>query len=607
MLKPDALAGLMVSDTPHAVLDVRERGAFERGHVFRTTTLPRRQLEFRVPGLVTAPATPIALIDADGALAPLAATTLGAMGYRDVRVLDGGLAAWRAAGRRVVQGLNVPSKVFGERALHEWGTPQIAPHELMRRIDKRDDLVIVDSRTFEEYHRGCIPGSISVPGGELVLRIGELVERPETTIVVHCGGRTRSYIGAESLRRMRLPNPIVALENGTMGWELAGLTLERGANRTAPAPGSKSHVQAAATAKRVAAEDGVRSLGVDDVRRLWDARRAAARTRKPGDLGAALVVDVGMSDAYARGHVPGAGWICRSRLESKIPGVGPDRTRPIVLTCEDGVASTLAAATLAGLGYKEVSVLEGGTRAWTDAGRPLEEGTTRVWDEADGVADRTTPLPHMLPTADAFAEAVGALGVGAGDRVVVYDTRGVVSAARVWWTFRAFGHDAVAVLDGGFPKWKAEGRPIESGEAKAVRRVFRATLRPALVRDLAAMRDNLTTRREQVLDARSAGRFAATEPEPRAGLRGGHIPGSLNLPSDTLVRPDGTLLPAGELRKKFEAAGVDFARPVATTCGSGITASVLAFALHVLGHPRVAVYDGSSTELGGRTDTPVKP
>src|SRR5207247_105963 len=158
MLKPDALAGLMASDTPHAVLDVRERGAFERGHVFRTTTLPRRQLEFRVPGLVTAPATPIALIDADGALAPLAPPP---------------------------------------------------------------------------------PGSISVPGGELVLRIGELVERPETTIVVHCGGRTRSYIGAESLRRMRLPNPIVALENGTMGWELAGLTLERGANRTAPAPGSK--------------------------------------------------------------------------------------------------------------------------------------------------------------------------------------------------------------------------------------------------------------------------------------------------------------------------------------------------------------------------------
>src|SRR5205814_5598239 len=134
--------------------------------------------------------------------------------------------------------------------LHEWRTPQVAPHELMRRIERHDDMVIVDSRTFEEYHRGCIPGSISVPGGELVPRIGELVQRPETTIVVHCGGRTRSYIGAESLRRMRLPNPIVALANGTMGREPAGLTLERGATRTAPDPGEASRVQAAAPAPR---------------------------------------------------------------------------------------------------------------------------------------------------------------------------------------------------------------------------------------------------------------------------------------------------------------------------------------------------------------------
>jgi rhodanese-related sulfurtransferase len=489
MLTPDALADLMGSDTPHAVFDVRERGAYERGHIFRTTSLPRRQLEFRVPTLVTAPATPIALVDADGALAPLAATTLGAMGYRDVQILGGGLPVWQAARRRVVQGLNVPSKVFGERALHEWRTPQITPQELMRRIEKRDDMVIVDSRTYEEYHRGCIPGSISVPGGELVLRIGELVERPETTIVVHCGGRTRSYIGAESLRRMRLPNPIVALENGTMGWELAGLTLERGATRAAPEPGDKSRVQAAATAKRVAAEDGVKSLSVDDVRRLWDARRernvylvdvrtadeyesghvagslwapggqavqatddyfavrgaqfvficdgfvrsvmtaawfthmgvpnvavlaggvpawqdagglidnglpvpspfgweaarAATRYRKPGPLADALVVDVGPSDEYARGHVPGAGWICRSRLEAKIASAAPDRARPIVVTCGDGVASTLAAVTLTGLGYKNVGALDGGTQGWRDAGQPLEQGATRLWDEPDDV------------------------------------------------------------------------------------------------------------------------------------------------------------------------------------------------------------------------------
>jgi thiosulfate/3-mercaptopyruvate sulfurtransferase len=229
-----------------------------------------------------------------------------------------------------------------------------------------------------------------------------------------------------------------------------------------------------------------------------------------------------------------------------------------------------------------------------------------VFFDIDGIADHSTSLPHMLPTADAFADAVSGLGVASGDRVVVYDTRGVVSAARVWWTFRAFGHDAVAVLDGGLPKWNAEGRALESGEAKPVRRVFRATPQPALVRDLAAMRDNLTTQREQVLDARSAGRFAATEPEPRAGLRGGHIPGSLNLPSDTVVRANGTLLSPADLRKRFEAAGIQFDRPVTTTCGSGITASVLAFALHLLGHPRVAVYDGSWTEWGGRTDTPVE-
>ncbi len=229
-----------------------------------------------------------------------------------------------------------------------------------------------------------------------------------------------------------------------------------------------------------------------------------------------------------------------------------------------------------------------------------------VFFDIDAIADTTTPLPHMLPTSTEFARAVGRLGIGDGDRVVAYDTRGVVSAARVWWTFRVFGHDAVGVLDGGFPKWRADGRPVEAGLQTPTLRIFTARFRPDLVRDFDQMRANLASRREQVLDARSRGRFVGVEPEPRPGLRGGHIPGSLNSPHEELYRPDGTLLPSDALREAFAKAGLDLAKPVVTTCGSGVTASVLALALYLLGRRDAAVYDGSWSEWGGRDDVPVE-
>jgi thiosulfate/3-mercaptopyruvate sulfurtransferase len=265
----------------------------------------------------------------------------------------------------------------------------------------------------------------------------------------------------------------------------------------------------------------------------------------------------------------------------------------------------------ANLGNPRVRVVDG---TWhmpqlqRNARREFEEAHVpgAVFFDIDEIADRTTALPHMLPTPAEFSRHMSALGLSSNDFIVVYDTRGVVSAARVWWTFRAFGHDGVAVLDGGLKKWKAENRPLATGAATPAARRFRAKLRPALVRGIEQMRRNIETRREQVLDARSRGRFYGTEPEPRQGLRAGHIPGSFNLPYDMLYRPDGTLLPPEGLKEVFREAGLDSRKPVATTCGSGVTASILALGLHVIGHKKVAVYDGSWTEWGGRADMPVE-
>jgi thiosulfate/3-mercaptopyruvate sulfurtransferase len=256
------------------------------------------------------------------------------------------------------------------------------------------------------------------------------------------------------------------------------------------------------------------------------------------------------------------------------------------------------------LGEPDLRVVDGSwhmPQAKRDPAREFQDAHLpgAVFFDIDGIADTTSGLPHMLPSPEVFAHAIGALGIGGGDRVVIYDSRGVVSAARVWWTLRVFGHDAVAVLDGGLPKWRAEGRPVTSGAATPIPRQFTPRFRPELVRDVSQVKTNVVSRREQVLDARSRGRFAGTEPEPRAGLPGGHIPGSLNLPYDELHAADGTLRSTADLRKAFTEAGVDLSRPVVTTCGSGITASVLALALHQVGRTDAAVYDGSWTEWAG--------
>jgi thiosulfate/3-mercaptopyruvate sulfurtransferase len=278
----------------------------------------------------------------------------------------------------------------------------------------------------------------------------------------------------------------------------------------------------------------------------------------------------------------------------------------------DPVPAVVSTDWLAGqLGRPGVVVVDGSTYLPTsgrDAAAEYAAGHLpgAVFFDMEATSDPDSPLPHMLPSPDAFAARMTALGIGDDDHVVVYDGSGVnLSAPRVWWMLRAMGHDRVSVLDGGSGKWRREGRPVETAVVSRSPARFTPRPRHGRVRDLAAMRGLLGGGAEQVVDMRSAGRFAGTEPEPRSGLRGGHIPGSRNLPFHELVAADGTMLPIERLRARVAAAGIEPGRPVVATCGSGVSACALVLALHLLGRDDVAVYDGAWTEWGGRGDTPV--
>jgi thiosulfate/3-mercaptopyruvate sulfurtransferase len=240
------------------------------------------------------------------------------------------------------------------------------------------------------------------------------------------------------------------------------------------------------------------------------------------------------------------------------------------------------------------------------AGEYAEQHIPRaVFFDIDQISDHRTDLPHMLARPADFAVAARRLGVSARSTVVVYDRLGIFSAPRVWWSFRAMGHAAVAVLDGGLPKWLLEGRAIESGWRDPPHGDFKSHVDASLVRSLQQVRDALTSDSEQVVDARPAMRFMGDAPEPRPGLRSGHMPGARNLPFTAVLQPDGRLQSEEALRTALVSAGLDLNRPIVTTCGSGISAAVLALALATLGRDDVAVYDGSWSEWGARSGTPV--
>src|SRR6266478_4498277 len=361
-ISPEALKGLLESRSPFALIDVREAGEYNSSHIPGASPIARRQLEFLMPHAVPFPGTPVVLCDDDGRRAQLAAATVERMGYRDASVLDGGVNRWVTDGFPTEWGSNVPSKDFGEKVEVVHHVPELEATELHERMARGDKLVILDTRTPEEYQRFCMPG------GELALRITDITKDldPDTTIIVNCAGRTRSIIGTRVLQRMGLQN-VYGLKNGTSGWLLAGYQLETGADRvTFPPPSPEGVTAAEAYAARLAQEDQVRYLDIPSLQAML-ARRAQETV---------YLIDVRTQAEYAAGHIPGFRWFPGGQAVQRSDDVAVVHHCPIVFTCDRIARATLIASWYRQMGFHEVYAVEGGTAAWASSGLALETGLT---------------------------------------------------------------------------------------------------------------------------------------------------------------------------------------------------------------------------------------
>src|SRR5712692_3160473 len=365
-MSPEALKSLLAGKTQFAFIDIREAGEYNTSHIPGASLLSRRQLEFQMLLAVPHKGTQVILCDDDGRRAPLAAATVERMGYRHVSVLDGGINRWVSRNYPTEWGMNVPSKDFGEKVEVVHHVPELDATELHERIARGDKLVILDTRTPEEFQRFCIPGGRSVPGGELALRITDITKDldPDTTVIVNCAGRTRSIIGTRVLQRMGLHN-VYGLKNGTSGWVLAGYQLETGGDRlTLPPPSPEGLAAAEAYTARVAREDQVRYLDIPALQAML-ARRAQETV---------YFVDVRTQEEYAAGHIPGFRWFPGGQAVQRCDDVAVVHNCPIVFACERIARATLIASWYRQMGFNEVYAVNGGTRAWVGAGLVLETG-----------------------------------------------------------------------------------------------------------------------------------------------------------------------------------------------------------------------------------------
>ena len=357
-IAPAALCELLLANTELALLDVREQGMHYQGHPFFACALPLSRLELMVGNLVPRRSVPLVLLDGGGeGLAERAAAKLAGLGYTDISILEGGCAGWKASGGELFSGVNVPSKAFGEFIEHHYGTPRVPPQEIRRLMDSGKKLVILDSRPYEEYQRMNIPGGIDAPGAELVYRVHDLAPDPDTLVVVNCAGRTRSIIGCQSLRNAGIQNQVVALKDGTMGWELAGYRCERGSTAVAPFPSAAGEAQARAAAERVARRFEVKFASRAQVE-AWQ--------RDPGRT--LYLLDVRTRQEYEQLRIAGSLHAPGGQLIQATDEFVGVRGARIVLIDPARVRSVMTASWLNQMGWCDVHVLEpegpGGFTGW---------------------------------------------------------------------------------------------------------------------------------------------------------------------------------------------------------------------------------------------------
>ena len=382
--------GLLRGDgTELALVDAREPTEFTQRHLLYAANLPLSHVGLEVAARIPRLGTPVVVCDDGGGEAAAVALELTVLGYTDTAVLDGGIDAWAAAGGELYSGINVPSKLFGELVEEHFGTPHVTATELAGWLADGRDLVVVDSRTRREFNRMSIPTGRSCPGGELVRRVGDLID-DGTTVVVNCAGRTRSIMGAQSLRSAGLPNAVYALKDGTMGWELAGLELEHGRDELAPEPSETGRAQATAAAQVVAERCGVRTI---DRAQLDDWLADADRT--------AYFVDVRTPEEFAAGHLPGATGAPGGQLVQATDEYLATRGARVVLADGDGIGATMTTSWLIQMGW-DACVLEPG---WLDEAQLVESATDET---AAAIRSRQPPLPYDPTDAEVARAAMEA-------------------------------------------------------------------------------------------------------------------------------------------------------------------------------------------------------